>query len=277
MSILSPARVATRRIKRAVSGRLGALMFQAISPTFRKTSWHYTLRRKAYLDPATCLQDLVVSDNITAETIQHYFQELAQSKLLRETVDKYSKVTGKGFEAQLSGVAVAGNLFCYVMTRIVKPNVIVETGCAAGGTTSLFLLALHHNEKGHLYSIDLPPVAGELSMNWSMPEDMQPGYLVPDELRGRWTLIRGNARTELIPLLERVKPVDLFCHDSDHTYEHMMWEYASAWPYLSERGVLLSDDIGWNTAFWDFSAAMRKRFVVHKSNPNFGALSRDST
>ena len=107
-----------------------------------------------------------------------------------------------------------------------------------------------------------------------MPEDLQVGFLVPPELRGRWALTLGNVRTELIPLLERIGSVDLFCHDSDHTYIHMMWEYASVWPYLSSHGLLVSDDIGWNTAFWDFATAVDRPFTIHNSNTNFGALSK---
>lgn len=61
-------------------------------------------------------------------------------------------------------------------------------------------------------------------------------------------------------------------HDSDHTYEHMMWECTSAWSYLPQVGIIVSDDIGWNTAFWDFATAMHRDMVVHSSNRNFGAI-----
>jgi hypothetical protein len=211
--------------------------------------------------------------NVAPETVRGYFEELARCDALRESVEKYEYVTGKDFHARLSRRGVAAGLFCYVLTRIVEPEIVVETGCAAGWTSALFLAALHRNQKGRLFSIDIPPVAGQLSMNRTLPEGLQPGFLVPEGLKARWTLILGNARVKLIPLLERNHPVDIFYSDSDHTYQHMMWEYASVWPYLSKHGQLISDDIGWNTAFWDFATAMRRPFVVHRSNTNFGALS----
>jgi len=161
-----------------------------------------------------------------------------------------------------------------VATRLLKPSVVVETGCATGWVSALLLLALHHNHHGHLYSIDLPPVAGTLSMDWTMPDGLEAGFLVPPQLRDRWTFIRGDVRVELIPLLEKLGHVDLFFHDSDHTYVHMMWEYTSVWPYLSTGGVLVSDDIGWNTAWWDFATAVGRPIRIHRSNTNVGALSK---
>ncbi len=43
--------------------------------------------------------------------------------------------------------------------------------------------------------------------------------------------------------MERCAPVDLFYHDSLHTYDHMFWEFGTALPYLSPRGLLASDDV----------------------------------
>jgi len=33
----------------------------------------------------------------------------------------------------------------------------------------------------------------------------------------------------------------------------MTIEYRTAWPYIQKGGFLLSDDVGWNTAFADFA------------------------
>ena len=55
--------------------------------------------------------------------------------------------------------------------------------------------------------------------------------------------------------------VDLFVHDSDHSYGHMLWEYSTAWPRLSGGGVLYSDDIEWNSAFRDFSQSVNHHGV----------------
>jgi hypothetical protein len=42
-------------------------------------------------------------------------------------------------------------------------------------------------------------------------------------------------------------------HDSDHSNEHMTWEFEQAWPAIRPSGLLLSDDIITNRAFDDFA------------------------
>jgi hypothetical protein len=98
------------------------------------------------------------------------------------------------------------------------------------------------NNTGKLCSIDLPG------------DDKQHdiGYFIPDYLTQRWDLTRGYSRNELEPVLRRVSSVDWFIHDSDHTYEHMHWEYQTALPYIKDGGRLLSHDIYANPSFWDF-------------------------
>lgn len=79
-----------------------------------------------------------------------------------------------------------------------------------------------------------------------------PGWIVPNYLWKRFDLILGNTQKELKPLLWKLGKIDMFYHDSEHTYETMLWEYRTAWPYLSKKGVLCSDDVTWNTAFNEF-------------------------
>lgn len=58
----------------------------------------------------------------------------------------------KGF-ADHDGVC----LILYTIVRAYKPEIVVETGVAHGVTSAFMLCAMHENNKGHLYSIDLPP------------------------------------------------------------------------------------------------------------------------
>jgi len=54
------------------------------------------------------------------------------------------------------------------------------------------------------------------------------------------------------PLLHNAGQTDCFIHDSLHTYEHMIWEFRTVWPYLKLGGLFLSHDVGANDAFLDF-------------------------
>lgn len=165
----------------------------------------------------------------------------------------------------------------YAATRLLKPEVVVETGCFTGRDSAALLLALERNGRGHLHTIDLPAAQGALrptAPDLPLPDDVQPGFLVPDELRHRWTLTLGDAVEELPALLRSLPRVDLFLHDSEHTYAHMIWEYSSAWRRLAPGGIIVSDDISWNTAFWDFARGVGAPLVIHRATPNVGALRR---
>jgi len=145
----------------------------------------------------------------------------------------------------------------YILVRVLRPGVVVETGVAAGESTSYILQALADNQYGFLYSIDLPNQVyvtskGELHIELN-PTNKQSGYLIPPKLKGRWKLILGNTYDKLPELLSQLKQVDLFLHDSEHTYGTMTFEYECAWPHICPGGYLVSDDADWNTSLSDFA------------------------
>src|SRR5205814_2730905 len=80
------------------------------------------------------------------------------------------------------------------------------------------------------------------------------GWIVPDSLRRLWQLHIGDSRQLLPGLLKTLGHVDLFLHDSDHSYESMSFEFEQALPRLEDRGLLMSDDSHLHTAWDDFCA-----------------------
>lgn len=121
----------------------------------------------------------------------------------------------------------------YLVVRATRPRVVVETGVLYGGSSAYILAALAENGEGELYSIDLP----------HEPREPHHGFLVPEEISGRWTLIIGDSRRELPVLLDRLREIDLFHHDSLHTFQHMTWEYQTALAHLRSHGLLSSHDV----------------------------------
>ena len=97
-----------------------------------------------------------------------------------------------------------------------------------------------------LYSIDLPEVG--------MPQliDKLPGWLVEDGIKDRWVMNLGDSREILPDLCEKVGNVDIFLHDSEHSYRNMLFEFNTVWDYMSNEGVLLADDSFGNDAILDF-------------------------
>jgi predicted O-methyltransferase YrrM len=137
-------------------------------------------------------------------------------------------------------------LMQYAIIRAVKPECVLETGIANGVSSAYLLLAMERNQKGALYSIDVNDGS-------YLPSGKQVGWVVPAWLRERWTVHLGDARELLPRLLAVLKSLDVFIHDSLHTYEHMKFEYEQAYPYLRQDGILISDDALWNPAFKEFA------------------------
>jgi predicted O-methyltransferase YrrM len=130
---------------------------------------------------------------------------------------------------------------CYAVVRATRPQVVVETGVGFGVTSTFLLRALARNGMGELHSIDRPaPVVG--APRWV-------GYLVPEDLRGRWKFHEGASLDVLPRLLKTLGPVDMFLHDSRHTYRNILGELRLVEPRLSSRAVVMADDIERNVAF----------------------------
>jgi predicted O-methyltransferase YrrM len=171
-------------------------------------------------------------------------------------------VAGPGGESP-GGRADAFSEVLYVLLRVLRPESVVETGVALGYSSAYLLQALHDNARGRLYSIDLPTTnpAGRLNADGvrdrvHVRSEAETGAVIPDDLRDRWELTLGPSNPLLLQLFDRLGTVDVFFHDSDHSYENMIWEFRTAWPHVRPGGMLLSDDIPWNAAFPEFAASV---------------------
>lgn len=130
---------------------------------------------------------------------------------------------------------------CYLMCRLLEPDVVVETGVAYGVSSAFVLRALEENGRGVLHSVDLPPLRREYGRFWGMAVDQA--------LKDRWVLYRGASARVLPRLLEELEAVDVFVHDSLHTYRNMRREFEAVWPRLRPGGALVADDVERNRAF----------------------------
>ncbi|MEM2909447.1 MAG: class I SAM-dependent methyltransferase [Nitrososphaerota archaeon] len=147
----------------------------------------------------------------------------------------------------------------YTLLRTLRPRTVVETGVSGGISSSYMLQALKDNGCGMLYSIDLPSSRYRYRY--------KSGWMVPEHLRNRWSLIIGDSKKELKPLLINLREIDAFFHDSLHTYEHMLWEYKTVWPFIRWGGLLISDDIQSNRAFHHFSKIINRKTYSYRKGP----------
>jgi len=170
---------------------------------------------------------------------------------------------GKEWDATVSGLAAKGlrvglasyrgwndgdpaqakAIWCLVAH--LRPATVVETGVAHGLTSRVILQSLRRNGNGHLWSVDLPAVDPALHH--------EIGMAVPEDLRSRWTYVRGTSRRRLPELVRKLQRVDLFIHDSLHTARNTCFELDTVWPALPPGGVAVVDDIDRNLGFSRFT------------------------
>lgn len=167
----------------------------------------------------------------------------------------------------------------YSLCRLIKPSIIIETGVGAGLSSTYILQAIEDNGFGKLYSIDFPKAMYLTENNrvvndgfW-IPDKQKSGWIIPKNLKENWKLILGKSIEKLLPLLKQVGSIDLFFHDSEHTYQTMMFEYHAAWPYLNKQGILASHDVNWNNAFTDFAYEVNAKPNILKND--FGYIIRN--
>jgi len=147
-------------------------------------------------------------------------------------------------------------LFLYMLCKETTPNHVVETGVAYGQSSMYILQALEENKKGSLHSIDA------VFSPWQTKEMI--GAAIPSNLKDKWNFNFGSATDKLNNILSSLGSVDIFLHDSLHTYKNMMFEFETAWPYIAKGGFLVSDDIGDNNAFYDFCTKMKLDSIILK-------------
>jgi hypothetical protein len=194
-----------------------------------------------------------------------------------------------GLEASFPPDKYCWGSLLYFIIRKTKPEIIVETGCFFGESSTFILTALHKNKKGKLFTIDLPalfdiggyydvnPYASEEKRVKSLPEGKMPGFIIPDFLKERWSLILGPTSEKLPALLNSLEKINIFLHDSLHTIENMNFEFNLGYKYLTENGILVSDNIDWNNVFEEFSQNKRSSsYLAYYESPqlknNFGII-----
>lgn len=145
----------------------------------------------------------------------------------------------------------------YFMVRLRRPTVVVETGVAAGWSSTAILAALEANGHGELWSSDLPyfrqgAQVGEI------------GVLVPEELKGRWHLYIEGDRINLPQIVDKVPSIDLFHYDSDKTKAGRDFALSIVGPRLSDDATVLFDDILDNDHFRGLAGPDKRVLSDHR-------------
>jgi predicted O-methyltransferase YrrM len=156
----------------------------------------------------------------------------------------------------------------YLLVRALRPRRIVETGVRPGYSTTWLLAGLEANRAGELTSLGPGPTEGRVAG----VHDVTVGQFVAPSLRSRWTLVLGNTEEHLASILAGGR-VDLFLFDNGPDVQRARFELRSAWPALSDHGVLLAHHIEANSAWAEFSRAQGVPApVLDAGPPPMGAM-----
>jgi predicted O-methyltransferase YrrM len=206
--------------------------------------------------------DRILKDALEeARTVPHSDQVFER----RAYIERYLEAIRERYEAHYAAgwVNLDDALFLYWLVRKLNPKIIVQTGVCNGLSSAFMMLGLAKNgSQGSLHAIDLPPVFNPNEPGWTVkgkvygvviPEGKSSGWIVPDAYRNRFEVWNGDAKALLPKMIDQVEAVDLFYHDSDHTYDHMMFEFREAKRKLRPGGLVVGDDVSWNASVWDFA------------------------
>ena len=144
----------------------------------------------------------------------------------------------------------------YFLTKKYKPGRVLETGVAAGYSSNAFLAAMHENQKGTLFSSDLPYLREK-------NPDKYVGLLVEEKYKYRWRLFLKGDTENIIEIKKEIKSIDFFHYDSDKSYKGRQKTLNKIKPLFNKNTILIFDDIQDNCFFHDlvFKKAFQNWYI----------------
>ena len=170
------------------------------------------------------------------DAVGRFVAEIQTGDFMREMIQRRDAYGSQGLMGALDCATL------YALTRWERPATVVESGGFVG-MSSAFILKAFVDEgltTAKLYSIE-----------WDA--DCEQGALVPDELRPQFVPLWGKVE-DFVKGDQLPASIDMFLHDSSHSYRHMLWEFREFWERLRDRGLLVSHDVNLNAAFPEFVA-----------------------
>jgi hypothetical protein len=217
------------------------------SREFTNTTYRYTARNMLHL--------AVVLDQITGagrSRIMGLFSELEQDESLRAHLMERT-LHGPGALYSDTDIRYTRRIAWYALTRILHPNIVVETGVDKGLGSAVLCAALLKNKAegfpGYYYGTDINPEAG---------------FLLSGIYASTGKILYGDS-IDSINQLEG--PIDLFINDSDHSELYEAREYVAAKEKLSEKAVIIGDNSHCNDRLLEFADTTGRVFCFHREQP----------
>lgn len=220
------------------------------------------------------------SEHYNLPLLSDYYEELKSDDRIISELEFFVKDVSFFQKKKWKSVDELGlyRIFMYCLVRVITPNNFIETGVLHGLTSKFILSAMLRNNEGKLYSIDFPSYfesgpANNDGYNDTLPPNKEPGWVISEKENAFWILYKGSSKNQLPVVLAKQELIDLFLHDSEHTYDTMYMEMQLAWTKLKLGGFLICDNIDANTSFFDFCRKEKTMpFVFPELNTLNGVL-----
>jgi predicted O-methyltransferase YrrM len=191
--------------------------------------------------------------DVPVEAVQGWMAELEGDRELRAHIERTLASSARRGLADRR-VRYARRIGWYAIVRAVKPAHVIETGVDKGLGTCVIAAALLRNAQegyaGRVTALDINPEAGYLTT-------AQPWADVID-------LVIGDSIASLAAL---DRPVDLFLHDSDHAAGHERNEFNAVERLLSDRALLLTDNVTATDVLMTYAAQTKRHFLAFREEP----------
>ena len=245
------------------------------------------------MDPVLCrtmnnmsLEVLASYLQINVRELDKLYQELLEDQIflreLNEQIQNARLYFRKGIfrHENLDSIdwMAIQRILLYILIRLYRPSLCLETGVFYGGTTCFILNALRKNGHGRLISIDyqadyIEPESRHYLVgdSESIPKELDVGFLVHQAQKERWELIRGNSLLEIPKISGQI---DFYNHDSDHAFDFIKQEMNLVWEKLTQNAIIMADDLDWSNGFYSFCVDKKLYPLIITDNGKAGIKAR---
>jgi predicted O-methyltransferase YrrM len=173
--------------------------------------------------------------------------------LYKRVLEDQKLITNERWNAELELFSLL-----YVLIKLKKPQLVVETGVANGISTNAIMSALNqYSSRGSLHSFDVLP-------------ETKAAYTG----KGKWKfhlLDKKRTHKQLSAAVRNSPLVDIWLHDPNHGYRWQKFEYLLALSRLKEDGILISDDIDASPAWGQLAKShFKESYIIFDSRKFVG-------
>lgn len=195
-----------------------------------------------------------------------FIKKISNNKLLKESFEETNKIIKESDDITKNyDIEFGGNYaleLIYFITRMLKPQNVLETGVAAGYSSYTILKALKKNKGGRLYSSDFPYFRVKNPQKYI-------GLVVPNKLKKDWNLKILGDEKNIQYFKKKVKSFDLIFYDSDKRYISKIRFFKKIKTHINKKTIIIIDDLHNDSFFYEYIKKNKKKnWYIVKSARN---------